>query len=89
MSTSKNKLPKVVRESPTMDQSTLRFAHLKGALVKVEDALTDSYLEPTVTSISYAVGCIEKFNILATEYIEGQNISITRRQIEYSMNKDE
>ena len=83
-----SKLPKVVQGGPPMEQRTLRYAHLKGALATVEQALSDSYLEPTVASISYAVGCIEKFNTLANEYIEGQNISITRQQIDHSMNKN-
>jgi hypothetical protein len=88
MPNSKSKLPKVVQGGPPMDQRTLCYAHLKGALTTVEQALSDSYLEPTVGSISYAVGCIEEFNTLATEFVDSQNISITRQQIDHSMNKN-
>lgn len=88
MANSKSKLSKVALEGPPMNQRTLRYARLKGAIQVLETALIDSYTEPTVASISYAVGCVERLNTLATEYIEGQNIGITRQQIDYSMNKN-
>jgi len=83
-----NKLPTVVEVCPPMDPQTLGYAHMRGAMTLMEQALTDSYVEPTVGSIAHAIGCIEKFNTLATKYIDSRNISVTRQQIEHSIDKN-